>query len=218
MGFIGITFLINHQDKNPNDHITNVDSLTTGSNIKNLEKIDKTNYQFVQDDIKNSEVIDKLTSDVDLIVNFAAETHVDRSISNSKQFLENIVEFDEITNRIAEKFWPGRLTIVLPLKDDKLKKLSRGTDTLAVRVPNNKCVLSILKECKLLVGTSANISTKESFVEPNECANSVTGYDVFVNGGKIKSLGESTIIEIVNKEIKIVRQGVISEEELFSLV
>ena len=37
----------------------------------------------------------------------------------SKQFLENIVEFDEITNRIAEKFWPGRLTIVLPLKDDK---------------------------------------------------------------------------------------------------
>ena len=88
MGFIGSTFIRNHQDKNPNDHITNVDSLTTGSNIKNLEKIDTTNYKFVQDDIKNSEVIDKLTSDVDLIVNFAAETHVDRSISNSKQFLE----------------------------------------------------------------------------------------------------------------------------------
>ena len=38
MGFIGSTFIRNHQDKNPNDHITNVDSLTTGSNIKNLEK------------------------------------------------------------------------------------------------------------------------------------------------------------------------------------
>ena len=88
MGFIGSTFIRNHQDKNPNDHITNVDSLTTGSNIKNLEKIDETNYQFVQDDIKNSQTIDKLASDVDLIVNFAAETHVDRSISNSKQFLE----------------------------------------------------------------------------------------------------------------------------------
>ena len=63
----------------------------------------------------------------------------------SKRVLENIVEFDEITNRIAEKFWPGKLTIVLPLKDDKLKKLSRGTNTLAVRVPNNKCVLAFLK-------------------------------------------------------------------------
>ena len=88
MGFIGGTFVRNHQDKNPNDHITNVDSLTTGSNIKNLEKIDTTNYKFVQDDIKNSEVIDKLTSDVDLIVNFAAETHVDRSIENPDSFLQ----------------------------------------------------------------------------------------------------------------------------------
>ena len=69
----------------------------------------------------------------------------------SKRFLENIVEFDEITNRIAEKFWPGRLTIVLPLKDDKLKRLSRDTNTLAVRVPNNKCVLSILEKCKLIL-------------------------------------------------------------------
>ena len=87
MGFIGSTFIINHKSTNPNDHITNVDSLTTGSNIKNLDKIDQTNYKFVQDDITNSEVIDKIVSDVDLIVNFAAETHVDRSISNSKQFL-----------------------------------------------------------------------------------------------------------------------------------
>ena len=39
MGFIGSTFVRNHQDKNPNDHITNIDSLTTGSNIKNLENI-----------------------------------------------------------------------------------------------------------------------------------------------------------------------------------
>lgn len=136
----------------------------------------------------------------------------------SKKDLERIVKFDRISSRIVKKLWPGQLTLILPIKDKKLKKSMNLTDKIAVRIPNNKCVLSILKECKLLVGTSANISTKDSFVEPNECASSVTGYDVFVNGGKIKSLGESTIIEIVNKEIKIVRQGVISEEELFSLV
>ena len=79
----------------------------------------------------------------------------------SRQILEEIVEFDEIAYRITDKFWPGQLTIILPLKDDRLKKLSAGEDTLAVRVPNNKCTLSILKECKLVIGTSANISGKK---------------------------------------------------------
>ena len=88
MGFIGSTFIRNHQKNNPNDQIINIDSLTTGSNIKNLDELDKTNYQFVQADIKNFETIEKFASDVDIIVNFAAETHVDRSISNPKQFLE----------------------------------------------------------------------------------------------------------------------------------
>ena len=88
MGFIGSTFIRNHQNKNPNDQIINIDKLTTGSNTKNLEKLDKTNYQFVQDDIKNFQTIEKIASDVDIIVNFAAESHVDRSISNPKQFLE----------------------------------------------------------------------------------------------------------------------------------
>ncbi len=132
----------------------------------------------------------------------------------SKQFLENIVEFDEITNRIAEKFWPGRLTIVLPLKDDKLKKLSRGTDTLAVRVPNNKCVLALLKKCELVVGTSANISGREPFTDPQNTENDLIDCDIFLNDGIIQSSGASTVIKIENGEIKILRSGDISENDL----
>ena len=88
MGFIGSAFIRNHLSKNPNDEIVNLDNLTTGSNVKNLEKIDESNYQFIQGDIQNYEVVDKIVTDVDVLVNFAAETHVDRSISNPKQFLE----------------------------------------------------------------------------------------------------------------------------------
>ena len=88
MGFIGSAFIRNHLNKNPNDQIVNLDNLTTGSNVKNLEKIDESNYQFINDDIKNHEIVNKITNDIDVIVNFAAETHVDRSISNPKQFLE----------------------------------------------------------------------------------------------------------------------------------
>ena len=136
----------------------------------------------------------------------------------SRQILEEIVEFDEIAYRITDKFWPGQLTIILPLKDKKLKESMDATDKIAVRVPDNKCILSLLKQCKLIIGTSANLSTENSFVEPDLCAKSITGYDIFLDGGTLESLGESTIIEIVNKEIKILRKGVISQEELFSLV
>jgi len=88
MGFIGSAFIRNYLSKNPNDKIVNLDNLTTGSNVKNLEKIDESNYHFINDDIKNHEIVNKITNDIDVIVNFAAETHVDRSISNPKQFLE----------------------------------------------------------------------------------------------------------------------------------
>ena len=136
----------------------------------------------------------------------------------SKQVLENIVEFDDIANTIAEKFWPGRLTIILPLKDDRLKMLSNGEDSLAVRVPNNKCILSLLKECELIVGTSANISGKEPFTDPQKLANEILDCDVFVNGGKIHSVGASTIIEIVDQQIKILRSGDISENDLVRIL
>ena len=132
----------------------------------------------------------------------------------SKRILENIVEFDETTNRIAEKFWPGGLTMILPLKDDKLKKLSRGTNTLAVRVPNNKCVLAFLKKCELVVGTSANISGKEPFTDPQNIENEDIDCDIFLNDGMIQSSGASTVIKIENGEIKILRSGDISENDL----
>ncbi|MDE1843638.1 MAG: dTDP-glucose 4,6-dehydratase, partial [Thaumarchaeota archaeon] len=91
-GFIGSAFIRNHIKNNPEDKITNLDSLTIGSNMENLREIEKNpNYKFVKDDIKNTETIASLAKDADVIVNFAAETHVDRSISNPRPFIETNV-------------------------------------------------------------------------------------------------------------------------------
>jgi len=88
-GFIGSAFIRNYLKKHSTDQITNLDSLTIGSNEANLNEIkNNSNYNFVKEDIKNLDVIDKLAKNVDVIVNFAAETHVDRSIANPKPFLE----------------------------------------------------------------------------------------------------------------------------------
>jgi len=88
-GFIGSAFIRNYLKNNPNDYITNIDNLTIGSNLKNLDDIkDNPNYSFEKEDIRNVEKIDEIAKNSDAIINFAAETHVDRSIANPLPFIE----------------------------------------------------------------------------------------------------------------------------------
>lgn len=133
---------------------------------------------------------------------------------HSKETAEEIAEFDEISEMLAKKFWPGQLTIILKLKDPKLKESLNLADKIALRVPNHKCTLQLLEKCKFLVGTSANVSGQSSFFDPKECIKNVKDYDVFVDGGTITSKGESTIVEIKDGSIKIIREGSLSKAEL----
>ena len=135
----------------------------------------------------------------------------------SKEELGKIAEFNPLEEKIAEKFWPGAITLILKLKDKDIQKSLSLSEKIAVRVPNNKCALSLLKECKLLVGTSANISGTEPFSDPKECNKNLAGYDLFMDGGIISSKGESKIIEIEKNNVKILRNGSISEEMIKEL-
>ena len=88
-GFIGSEFIRNHFQYNPHDEIINIDNLSLGSNKLNLEKIENnTNYIFKEGNITDVEFVKNISKDVDVIINFAAETHVDRSIANPKPFLD----------------------------------------------------------------------------------------------------------------------------------
>ena len=88
-GFIGSEFIRNHFEHNPNDKIINIDNLSLGSNRLNLEIIENhPNYVFKEGNITDVEFVKNLSKDVDVIINFAAETHVDRSIANPKPFID----------------------------------------------------------------------------------------------------------------------------------
>ena len=88
-GFIGSAFIKNYFKNHPDHEIINLDSLTIGSNLENIKEVaNNQNYQFVKGDIRNYETVNKLVNDIDVIVNFAAESHVDRSIANPKPFIE----------------------------------------------------------------------------------------------------------------------------------
>jgi len=132
----------------------------------------------------------------------------------SKEIAEQIVIFDEYTKKIAEKFWPGPLTIILKLKDTNLKKSLNLNDKIAIRVPNHKCTLELLKKCNYLIGTSANVSGQKPCTNADECFKNIQNYDIFVDGGTIQSDSESTIIEIENEKVNIIREGPVSKDEI----
>ena len=138
-------------------------------------------------------------------------------IGYSKKELEKIAEFNTLEEKIAEKFWPGPITLLLKVKDKEIQKSLELDEKIAVRVPNNQCVLALLTECKLLIGTSANISGTAAFNDPKECSRNLNGYDLFIDGGIISSQGESTIVEIEDDDVNVLRKGSISEEEIKEL-
>lgn len=92
-GFIGSNFIHYWLKKYPDDKIINLDVLTYAGNLENLKDIENNkNYRFVKGDICDTEPVNELVKAVDLIVHFAAESHVDRSIKNSSDFIRTNVE------------------------------------------------------------------------------------------------------------------------------
>jgi dTDP-glucose 4,6-dehydratase len=92
-GFIGSNFIRYLIKKYPEYKIINLDLLTYAGNLENLKGIEKSpNYKFVKGDIADKDLVNELVKDADTIVNFAAESHVDRSILDSAAFIHtNIV-------------------------------------------------------------------------------------------------------------------------------
>ena len=135
-------------------------------------------------------------------------------LASSVQIVKQISIIDEFTEKIIKKYWPGPLTLILKLKDKNLKESLKLEDKIAVRIPNSVCTLKLLNKCNLLVGTSANVSGDSSFTDPQECMKNVKNYDIFVDGGTITSKGESTIIEIENEKIHVIREGALKKEDI----
>lgn len=86
-GFIGSNFIRSIMNKYPDYEIVNLDKLTYAGNLDNLRDIEKKNYSFIKGDICDKETVEKAFQDVNIIVNFAAETHVDRSIIDAGDFV-----------------------------------------------------------------------------------------------------------------------------------
>lgn len=91
-GFIGSNFILYWLKNHPQDEIINLDKLTYAGNLENLKSVEKNpDYEFVHGDILDGKIVDDCVKKVDLIVHFAAESHVDRSIMGPAEFVRTNV-------------------------------------------------------------------------------------------------------------------------------
>ena len=92
-GFIGSNFIHYWLEEHPEDEILNLDALTYAGNRDSLAAAeDNPNYTFVEGDIRNADVVADVVTDADVVVHFAAESHVDRSILGPEAFVETNVK------------------------------------------------------------------------------------------------------------------------------
>jgi dTDP-glucose 4,6-dehydratase len=103
-GFIGSNFIKFMAEKYPDYVFTNLDVLTYCGNLENLKEIaDYENYTFAYGDITDKKLVDNLVADSDYIVNFAAESHVDRSIEDPEIFIKSNILGTQVLLNAAKK-------------------------------------------------------------------------------------------------------------------
>jgi len=104
-GFIGNCFIRHILKKHPDYKVINLDALTYAGNIANLDDVkDNPNYKFVHGDICDKNLVEDLMPEIDTIVNFAAESHVDRSITGPEIFIDTNVKGTLNLLQNAKKF------------------------------------------------------------------------------------------------------------------
>lgn len=126
----------------------------------------------------------------------------------------------ESAYRLAEAFWPGPLTMVLPAKDCVPKATTAGLSTVAVRCPDNAITREIIRQAGVPVAApSANLSGKPSTTTAQHVSDDHDGkLPLIVDGGPCRVGVESTIVDLTEDPPRLLRPGGITPEQLMEVL
>jgi L-threonylcarbamoyladenylate synthase len=132
---------------------------------------------------------------------------------------ERFAVFSNLALKVAKKFLPGPLTLVLPIKDHRLEPVSAGRKTVGIRIPDNIVAMELLNSANFpITATSANLSGREEPITANDVINQIGDeVDFILDAGKCGGGVPSTIVSVINDQIKIIREGAIPEEEILKI-
>lgn len=136
--------------------------------------------------------------------------------------LDDIIERpNDLEKKLMEAFWPGALTIIFNLKSDSRisKYVSCGSDTIGIRLTSSGLARDLIRVSGVpMVAPSANMSGEKTGINIEEIKNTFRDkVDYVIDGGNIESDTTSTLVRVVDGEIKILRSGKISNQEIFKI-
>ncbi len=124
-----------------------------------------------------------------------------------------LVIFNDLALELAGRYWPGPLTIVLPLSAHLPNQLHQGTGRLGVRVPDHRGCLRLLGAVGgWITGTSANLSGAAACTTADEVLRQLgRAVDMILDGGALPG-GASTVVSVEGSGVEVLRRGAISLE------
>jgi len=135
-------------------------------------------------------------------------------ISSSDEIAKFSDLFTPDIQRLTDKFWPGPLTIILPKKNNVMDIITAGLDSVALRMPNHKSTLALLKKSGPVTAPSANRSGRPSPTRPQHVMDDLGEDFPVVDGGECEIGIESTVLDLTTETPTILRPGKISSEVL----
>jgi len=137
-------------------------------------------------------------------------------LASSIDHVEKIASLSPKAEKIARRFWPGPLTIIVPKKPKLPQIVTCNLNSVGVRVPNHAVALQLIHLSNgLLVGTSANKTGEKPPQTAHEAARQLgEEVDVVLNGGPTTLGVSSTVADLTSKKLRILREGPISFKEI----
>lgn len=137
-------------------------------------------------------------------------------ISDMKMLDEIAENISELEYKLMETFWPGPLTIILNKKKNIAKEATCNGETVGVRMPSNRVAYELIKKANVpIAAPSANISGRPSGTNIDDIIEELENkVDYIINGGETEIGLESTVVRVIGSEIKILRPGKITIEDM----
>lgn len=134
-------------------------------------------------------------------------------ISDIKQLLVFNITLTDRQKQFCSKYWPGRISMVFNCDNSQFEYLHRGQKKLAFRIPDNRLLQSIVSKTGPLISTSANLSgnpVEDNIIKIEKELGSKVGF--YVDGGVLDNL-PSTVVDLTEKEVKILREGAVKIDD-----
>lgn len=134
---------------------------------------------------------------------------------------EEFAEVNDAVRKLAEKFLPGALTLVLKKKPSAVQGIGRSMDTIGIRIPNNEFCLEMARTFgKPITTPSANKAGAAPTTNPAEIITQLgeANIDLFIDGGMLPESEPSTIVNLVSGHPSVLREGAIPSADILALV